>query len=152
MLLLEQMSVVTFDRISPYNTAEPVMVKWLETLKRFLAFLSENNISAVDSTEASISNDKKTAENQSLTDSIAAETDKDIEQDELDAENVEPSPSPGSNTSVSVLKVDKITEPSVTASPSPSGHANSTQHSTKASNTTASPQVTLINSTENNQS
>ena len=139
-----------FIQFSPYNTAEPGMVKWLETLKHFLVFLSENHTLAVHSTEASISNDKKTAENQSLTDSIAAETDKDIEQDELDAENVKPSPSPGSNASVSVLKVDKVTEPSVTVSPS--GHANSTQYSTQASNTTASPQVTLIDSTENNQS
>lgn len=141
--------------LSLYSTAEPVMVKCFETMTWLLLFLLEKNTPVVNSTEASISNDKETAEHQSLTeaDSLAAETDKDIEQDELDAENVKPSPSPGSNSSDSLLHetVDKVTEPSVTASPS-SGHVNSTQHSTQASNTTASPQVTLINSTENNQS
>lgn len=105
---------------------------------------------AVETTEASISDDKKTTENQSLAESIAAETDKDIEQDELEAENVKPSPSPESNASVSVLEVVKVTEPPVTASPS--GHANTTQQSTQPSNTTASPQVTFVNSTVNNQS
>lgn len=141
--------------LSLYRIAEPVMVKCFETMTWLLLFLLEKNTPVVNSTEASISNDKETAEHQSLTeaDSLAAETDKDIEQDELDAENVKPSPSPGSNSSDSLLHVtvDKVTEPSVTASPS-SGHVNSTQHSTQASNTTASPQVTLINSTENNQS
>ena len=117
------------------------------------SFLLEKNTPAVNSTEASISNDKEPAENQSFAeaDSTAAETDKDREQDELAAENVKPSPSPGSNSSDSLLTVDKVTEPSVAALPS-SGHANFTQHSTQASNTTASPQVTLTNSTENNQS
>ena len=114
-----------------------------------LSFFTANNTTSVETTEASISNDKKTTENQSSADSIAAETDKDIEQDELEAENVKPSPTPGSNASVSVIEVVKVTEASVT--PSPSGHANST-HSTLTSNTTASPQVALINSTENNQS
>lgn len=119
---------------------------------RCLPLLLEKNTSAVNSTEASISYDKESAENQSLTkaDSVAAETDKDMEQDELEAENVNPSPSPGSNSNDSLLTVDKVTEPSVTASPS-SGHANST-YFTQGSNTTASPQVTIINSTENNQS
>ena len=117
------------------------------------SFLLEKNSPAVNSTEASISNDKEAVEkqNRSEADSTAAETDKDLEQDELDAKNVKPSPSSGSNSSDSLLTVDKITEPSVTASPS-SGHANSTQHSTQASNRTASPQVILTNSTKNNQS
>lgn len=113
-------------------------------------FSTENKTSAVQSTDVSIPDDKKKSENQSLTDSIAAETDKDIEQDELDAENVKPPSSSGSNASDSVLEVVKVTEPSVTASPS--GHVNSTQHSVEPSNTTASPQVTFVNSTENNQS
>ena len=117
------------------------------------SFLLEKNSPAVNSTEASISNDKEAVEkqNRSEADSTAAEIDKDVEQDELDAKNVKPSPSSGSNSSDSLLTVDKITEPSVTASPS-SGHANSTQHSTQASNRTASPQVILTNSTKNNQS
>lgn len=108
------------------------------------AFFAENITSALDITEASISVDKPTPENHSSNDSIAAETDKDIEEDELNAENVKPSPSPESNVSDTVFKVDKVIEPSVL----PSGHANSTQ----PLNTTRSSQVTVINSTENNQS
>ena len=160
---------------------------WFKT-KYFLSFV-ENNTSVLDITEASLEEDKKPTENQSLIDSVASQTDKDLEQDDLQAENVKPTsrsnandsvskvdkvtdsvtanpieqneneleadnvkllPSSRKNSSDSVSKVDKLTESPVTVLPS--GHANSAQHPIQPLNTTAPPQVTFVNSTEDNQS
>ncbi|XP_078354119.1 uncharacterized protein LOC144638743 isoform X3 [Oculina patagonica] len=134
-----------WEQLSSNKFSIEAVQKDLQALQKPVTTLPKNNTSVVEPTEASISDNKKKTENQSLAESIAAETDKDIEQDELQAENIKPSPSTESNASVSVLEVVKVTEPPVTASPS--GHVNSSQ----PSNTTASPQVTLVDSTVNNQ-
>ena len=111
----------------------------------------------LDITEASLKEDKKPTENQSLIDSVASQTDKDLEQDDLQAENVKPSPTSRSNANDSVSKVDKVTD-SVTANPieqneneleaenvklSPSSRKNGSDSVSKVDKLTESP-VTVL--------